>query len=324
MKAITPIDKFVEGAGVQGFYLCVEKHLRHTRNGDLYLDLVLRDRTGSINAKLWDKVEDFIGKFKMSDPVAVSGTVESFQDRLQLVVKKINLATIQHYARYGYDPALIVPASEHDPQDLWRDTVKLIKSLKNEYLQKIVSVIFKENKERLLVLPASVSIHHNYRSGFLEHTLSMAEIGIFLAGHYQVDRDLLLAGILLHDIGKVHELEGEFEQAYSDEGNFLGHIVIGLEMVAKVIAELKDFPEDLSLKLKHLLAAHQGQPDWGSPRRPVFPEALLLHMIDNMDAKFNLMQKIIADSPEEGNWTDLRNYFRVPLYKGDNASDKTG
>lgn len=315
---------FAEGAKVQGFYLCVEKHLRNTRSGDLYLDLVLRDQTGQINAKIWDKVDVYTDKFMKADPVVISGVVESFQDRLQLIVKKINRATVQHYARYGYDPALIVPAAERDPQDLWHDTVQLIGTITNRKLRRLVSTLYKEHKEQLLILPASVSIHHNHRSGFLEHTLSMAVIGDFLGKHYQVDRDLLLAGIFLHDIGKVRELSGEFELTYSDEGNFLGHIVIGTEMVTEAIARINEFPVDLALKIKHMLVAHQGTHEWGSPRRPANKEALLLHMIDNLDAKLNLMEKIISDSQEEGNWTDLRNYFRLPLFKGNNASDKTG
>ncbi|NQU26832.1 MAG: hypothetical protein HQ528_00945, partial [Candidatus Marinimicrobia bacterium] len=138
MKSITTIDKFTEGAKVQGFYLCSEKHIRHTRAGDLYLDLVLRDRTGSISAKIWDKIEKYANRFENSDPVAVSGLVETYQDRMQLVIKKINRATIQHYARYGYDPALIVPASVHDPNEMWLEIVALIRQIRNPWLKKLV------------------------------------------------------------------------------------------------------------------------------------------------------------------------------------------
>ena len=324
MKTITTIDKFIEGDRVQGFYLCVEKHIRHKRNGDLYLDLSLRDRTGVVAAKVWDKVEEYSEKFEQSEAVAVSGIIESFQDRLQLIVKKINRATIQYYARYGYDPALIVPASAHDPQEMWATIVALISKIKHKGLRKLVSLIYRENKDRLLILPASMIIHHDYRSGFLEHVLSMAQIGKFLATHYQVDEDLLMAGIFLHDIGKLRELSGEFENRYTDEGNFIGHIIIGYDIIREALGEVEGFSDELRWKLKHMLLAHQGTLEWGSPRRPAFKEALLLHMIDNMDAKFNLMDKLLEEDQNAGKWTDLRNYFHTALYKGNDATDPTG
>ncbi|MFH1851286.1 MAG: HD domain-containing protein [Candidatus Neomarinimicrobiota bacterium] len=324
MKAITPIDKFIEGAEIQGFYLCVEKHLRHTRSGDLYLDLVLRDRTGAVAAKVWDKVAELNDKFSAAQPVAVSGLVERFQDRIQLVVKKINHATIQHYARYGYDPALIVPAAARDPQEMWTDLVELIRGIGNQQLRKLVSKLYRENKERLLILPASMTIHHDYRSGYLEHVLSMARIGEYIACHYQADRDLLLTGVLLHDIGKLRELSGEFDNRYTDEGNFIGHIVIGCEIVREAMAAIGGFDDELSWKIQHLILAHQGAYEWGSPKKPAFKEALLLHLIDNLDAKTNLMDKLLADNQNDGNWTDLRNYFRTALYRGQDESDQTG
>ncbi len=324
MKAITTINKFVEGNRIQGFYLCVEKHLRHTRSGDLYLDLLLRDRTGVVTAKVWDKVEEYSQKFDQADPVAISGVIESFQERLQLVVKKINRATIQHYARYGYDPALIVPASAHDPQEMWQEIVTIIRTIKHRHLKKLVSLIYRTNKERLLIMPASMTIHHDYRSGFLEHVLSMVKVGQFLSSHYQVDKDLLITGILLHDIGKLRELSGELESRYTDEGNFIGHIIIGYDIVREAITAIDDFPGELRLKLEHMILAHQGMPEWDSPRKPAFKEALLLHMIDNLDAKFNLMGKLLEKDQNDGRWTDIRNYFHTALYKGDNAADKPG
>jgi len=324
MKSITTIDKFTEGAKVQGFYLCSEKHIRHTRAGDLYLDLVLRDRTGSISAKIWDKIEKYANRFENSDPVAVSGLVETYQDRMQLVIKKINRATIQHYARYGYDPALIVPASVHDPNEMWLEIVALIRQIRNPWLKKLVSALYRENKDRLLILPASMLLHHDYRSGFLEHTLSMARIGLYLAKHYSLDSDLLLAGILLHDIGKIRELHGDLETSYSDEGNFIGHIVIGYDIISEKINQIDNFPTDLSLKIKHMILAHQGNYEWGSPRKPAFRVALLLHMIDNLDAKMKLMEKILSEDQNEGNWTDLRNYFRTAIHKESDASGQIG
>ena len=266
MKTITCIANFKDGDSIQGFYLCVEKHLRHTRSGDLFLDLQLRDRTGSINGKIWDNVDKLNEKFNAGDPVAVSGNVDSFKERPQLIVKKINRASVQYYGRYGYDPSLIVPASSKNPNDMWKAITKIIRSIKSNPLRKLVSMIYRENKEILLVHPASVKMHHNYRSGFIEHVLSMAEIANQLAVHYQLDRDLLIAGVFLHDIGKIIEISSDLEAEYTDEGNFIGHIVIGRDIVRSTAKNITKFPEDVQIKLEHMILSHQGKYEWKSPK----------------------------------------------------------
>lgn len=321
MKSITQISAFKEGATIQGFFLCVEKHLRHTRSGDLYLDLLLRDNTGAVPGKVWDNVAELNDKFAAGDPVAVQGHVEMFQERFQLVVKKINQATVQSYGRYGYDPALIVPSSPEDPKAMWKEVAALIGKIKNTHLKKVVSAIYREHKEQLLVHPASVSMHHNYRSGFLEHVLSMARSAAFLAPHYRVDADLVMAGVLLHDIGKLKEISPDLEADYTDDGNFIGHIVMGRDMVNAVIAGISDFPADLQQKLDHIILAHQGKYEFKSPKQPAFAEALLVHLIDDMDARMNLMKLAIAQDQSEGKWTDRKNIFRTALYKGDDGPE---
>ena len=320
MKTITCIANFKDGDSIQGFYLCVEKHLRHTRSRDLFLDLQLRDRTGSINGKIWDNVDKLNEKFNAGDPVAVSGNVDSFKERPQLIVKKINRASVQYYGRYGYDPSLIVPASSKNPNDMWKVITKIIRSIKSNPLRKLVSMIYRENKDILLVHPASVKMHHNYRSGFIEHVLSMAEIADQLAVHYQLDRDLLIAGVFLHDIGKIIEISSDLEAEYTDQGNFIGHIVIGRDIVRSAAKKITNFPEDVQIKLEHMILSHQGKYEWQSPKKPKIREALLLHLIDNMDAKMNLFALALEESAEDGDWTDRHNYFRIPLYKGDNET----
>jgi len=320
MKTITCIANYKDGDSIQGFYLCVEKHLRHTRSGDLFLDLKLRDRTGSINGKIWDNVDKLNEKFNAGDPVAVSGNVDSFKERPQLIVKKINRASVQYYGRYGYDPSLIVPASSKNPNDMWKAITKIIRSIKSNPLRKLVSMIYRENKEILLVHPASVKMHHNYRSGFIEQVHSMAEIADQLAVHYQMDRDLLIAGVFLHNIGKIIEISSDLEAEYTDEGNFIGHIVIGRDMIRAAVKNITNFPDDIQLKLEHMILSHQGKYEWQSPKKPKIREALLLHLIDNMDAKMNLFVLALEESAEEGDWTDRHNYFRIPLYKGDNET----
>ncbi|MBT3590161.1 MAG: HD domain-containing protein [Candidatus Marinimicrobia bacterium] len=315
MKPVTSIKKFKEGAKVQGFFLCTEKHLRHTRSGDLYLDVTLRDQTGQINAKIWDKVAELNDLFSSGDAVVASGKVETFLDRPQLVIQKIKMATVKSYGRYGFDPAKIVPSSRRNPAKMWEEITQIIKGMKNKHLQQLVSKIYRQNKKLILTHPASVKMHHNYRSGFMEHTLSMARIAKRLANHYKMDRDLLLAGVFLHDIGKIREINSEFEADYTDEGKLIGHISIGRQMVHDEIQTIKKFPEDLALKIEHMVLSHQGRYEWQSPKKPKFREALLLHMIDNLDASINLMDIAIAEDQDNGKFTSRHNYYRIPILK---------
>ena len=320
MKSIVTISKFKEGDTVQGFYLCVEKHLRHTRAGDLYLDLVLKDQTGQVQGKVWDKVEKFRQKFSSGDAVAIKGDVELFIDRLQLNVKRINKATVQNYARYGFDPALVIPTAEADPKYMWKEINTIIGKMENLNLKKLCHNIYLENKEKLLTHPASVSMHHNYRSGLLEHILSMVRLANHLSPHYQLDKDLVLTGILLHNIGKLQEIESNYEASLSEKGNLIGHIAIGLEMVKEATKKIKKFPENLLLKVEHIILAHQGKYEWQSPKKPAFKEALLVHLINLVDAQMNIMDMAINDDQEEGPFTNHHNYFRIPLYKGEDGT----
>ena len=316
-KTLTPIGKFKEGDSIQGFFLCVEKHLRHTRSGDLYLDLELRDITGHISAKIWDNVAESTEKFEAGDAIVISGNVESFMDRPQLVIRKINRATVQHYSRYGFDPALVVPTSMKDPEKMWKELESLINGMKNKHLQTLVSKIYKSNKKKLMIHPASVKMHHNFRSGFLEHILTMAQIAKKISPLYDVDQDLVLSGVFLHDIGKLIEINSEYEAEYTDEGNLIGHIVIGRDMVKDAIKTIRNFPEGLAQKMEHIILSHQGRYEWQSPKMPSFPEALLVHMIDIMDAKMNLMNIALKEDTEPGKFTNRHNYFRIPLLKKD-------
>jgi len=319
MKKLTPIEKFKEGNTIQGFFLCVEKHLRHTRSGDLYLDLELRDISGHISGKIWDNVPDLNEKFDSGDAVVVSGDVETFMDRPQLVVRKINKATVQHYSRYGFDPALVVPSSKKDPLKMWKNIETFINGMKDKHLRTLVANIYKSNKKKLMVHPASVKMHHNFRSGFLEHVLTMGTIARKISPLYDVDQDLVLAGVFLHDIGKLDEINSEYEADYTDEGNLIGHIVIGRDMVREAVKKIRDFPKDLAQKMEHIILSHQGRYEWQSPKMPSFPEALLVHLIDVLDAKMNLMDIALEEDQEPGKFTNRHNYFRIPLLKNDES-----
>ena len=319
MKKLRSIDTFIEGDKVQGFYLCVEKHLRYTRTGDLYIDIELRDNTGHISGKIWDNVSELNTKFDSGNAVVISGNVESFIDRLQLVVKKINKATVQHYGRYGFDPVNIVPASKKDPQKMWQEIELMINALKNKQLRKLVSNIYKTNKKKLMIHPGSIKMNHNYRSGLLEHILSMAKVAKKIIPLYDVDKDIVLAGVLLNDIGKLREINSEYESDYTFEGNLIGHKVISRDMVRESIDRIKNFPEILAKKIEHILISDLGLDSFKNQKTPSFPEALLIHLIHLLDSKMSLMEISIEEDQDPGYFTNQYNYFRTPLLKKDES-----
>ncbi len=315
MKKTIPISEFKESADIQGFYLCKKKNLRTTRAGELYLDLLLQDKSGEIGAKVWDRVSEFTKKFNGGDAVAVRGRVESFQDRLQIVIGRINSATEAKYGRYGFKEELLVPTSPYDAEKMWSSIGKMIKNMSNQPLKKLVTDLYRRNKASLMKLPASLNMHYPYRSGYLEHILSMAKNGLKLAPHYNADTDLLLAGILLHGIGKVPELGDELVPDYSDEGHFIGHTVLGRDMVRESAASIKDFPSDILSELEHMILCHEGAFESRFRSRPRTKEALLLQLLDNFDAKVAMFDRILREDSEEGDWTSRRNYFGTHLRK---------
>jgi 3'-5' exoribonuclease len=317
LKKLRPINTFIEGDKVQGFYLCVEKHLRYTRSGDRYIDLGLRDVTGHITAKIWDNVSVLNEKFDAGNAVAVSGIVETFLDRSQLIIKKINKATIQHYSRYGFDPARVVPSSKKNPKKMWSEIESLIDGIKNTSLKKLVKLIYRSNKKRLLVLPGSVKTHYSYRSGFIEHTLSTAQIAKKICSLYRVDRDLVLTGILLYGIGKINEINTEYEADYTTEGHLIGCSAMGRDIVRDAILKVRGFPDDFSKRIDHIILSCNLSNKLQSQEKPSFPEALLIKQIILLDARMNLMEVALDEDQETGKFTNRHNYFRVPLYKKD-------
>lgn len=320
MKSIIPISKFKSGETIQGFYLCVEKYLRHTRSGELYLDLLLKDQTGQINAKVWDNVKEYEKKFKSGDPVALKGQVDLFLDKLQLNIKRINKATIQNYARYGFDPSLIVPTAKEDPKKMWKEVIKVVRSFKDPFLKKLCYNIYKNNKDKLLIYPATLSMNHNYRSGLLEHILSMSRSALTLARLYKLDRDLILTGILVHDIGKLREINYDYESTLTKDGNLIGHLVISRDIVLEEANKIKKFPKGLLIKIEHIILSHQAKYNWNNSIKPAFKEALLIQSIKLMDGQLNIMDITLNEDIESGEFTNHFNYFKTHLYKGSDGT----
>jgi 3'-5' exoribonuclease len=311
---LTQIIDFKLGRSVQGFFICKEKHLRYTRNGVLYLDLVLSDSTGIIQSKMWDLVDDFQDRFKGGDPVAVKAKVGEFNDSLQLTVTQINLASSEQYGKYGFSPELLLKSVDEPLNELWNRLSKLSKSIKKP-LRELVSGIINEYAEKLRTMPASVNHHHPVRGGFLKHLVTTGEIASDISRHYpSLNRDLVLAGIILHDIGKVKSINADLIPSHTDEGKLIGHIVLGRDIVMEKARKLGNIPQEILMKLEHIILSHQGSPEKGSVTYPQFPEALLVHYIDQLDGRITLMQDAIEKDPNT-DWTGYQSIFKSELYK---------
>ncbi len=318
MKAkITRIKKFQKNTHIQGFFLVREKHLRSTRTNHPYLQLHLQDNTGTIEAKVWEDVPAFEKSFDEGDAVVVKGRVSQYNERLQLEIEDIGKASPEKHAEYGFDLSKLIPSSSSSVPQMWRDLGRIIKDMKNAELKALISAIYKENADLIKLHPASMKLHHAWLGGYLEHVLSMARIGVQLSSHYDLDTDLVLTGILLHDIGKIYELNPAQQPGYTDRGKLLGHIVLGRDIAREAMAKIENFPEELQLKVEHMILAHQGKYEWQSPKQPKFPEALLLHHIDELDARMNMMAEAIDKDNQTGAWTNRFNYFRIPILKGE-------
>ncbi len=318
MKAkITRIKNFKKNSRIQGFFLVREKHLRSTRNNHPYLQLHLQDNSGSIEAKVWEDVPAFEKSFGEGDAVVVKGRVSEYAERLQLEIEDIGKASPEKHGEYGFDLTKLIPASKSNVDAMWRELGKIIKCMTNDHLKILISKLYKQHRDVIKQQPASMKLHHAWLGGYLEHVLSMAKLGVKLAQHYAVDQDLLLTGILLHDIGKIIELKPARKPGYTDPGKLVGHIVLGRDLARDTMLEMGDFPADLQLKVEHMILAHQGKYEWQSPKQPKFKEALLLHHIDELDARMNMMTTAMEQDQETGAWTNRFNYFRISLLKGD-------
>ena len=311
---LTQIIDFKSGRSIQGFFICKEKHLRYTRNGDLYLDLVLSDATGVIQSKMWDLVNDFQDRFNGGDPVAVKAKVGEFNDSLQLTITQINLASSEQYGKYGFSPDLLIKSVDESLNELWKRFSKLYKSIKKP-LRELVSIIIQDNAEKIRTMPASVNHHHPVRGGFLKHLVTTGEMASDLLRHYPaINRDLVLAGIILHDIGKVKSINDDLIPSHTDEGKLIGHIVLGRDMLMETARKLGHIPQETLIKLEHIVLSHQGSPEKGSVTYPKFPEALMVHYIDQLDGRMTLMQDAIENDPNT-DWTAYQSIFKSELYK---------
>jgi len=287
---------------VQGTFLVSYKDVRQKKSGDPYLSLTLTDRTGELDAKMWDNAAEAIGTFERDDFVRIKGLVQIFQNRPQLTLHKI-----QPVPESEIDLADYLPASKRDRDEMFREIQGWIAGMSEPHLKHLLETTFADEEiaQAYRTAPAAKTVHHNWIGGLIEHVLSLCNLAKSCAAHYpHIDFDLLLTGVLLHDIGKIRELHYARSFGYTTEGQLLGHIQIGTQMVLDKMRLMPDFPPRLRELVVHMILSHHGELAFGSPKIPLFPEALLLHLLDNMDSKMECMRALIDRDPQvTGEWT---------------------
>jgi len=290
------IESFREGDRVNDVYLCKFKQAALTKAGKPYDIVILQDKTGTIDSKIWDPGSVGIDEFDVMDYVAITGDVSSYQGNLQLSIKRA-----RKVGEGEYDPKDYLPVSEYDIDGMFVELMGYINSIKNPYLNKLLHAFFDNAtfEKKFKFHSAAKSVHHGFVGGLLEHTLSVTRNCDFFAKNYPIlNRDLLLTAAMFHDIGKLAELSTFPENDYTDAGQLLGHIVIGCEWVSGEIKKIEGFPVVLANELKHCILAHHGELEFGSPKKPALVEALCLSFADNLDAKMETMKEMLSAIPE--------------------------
>lgn len=293
------IKDYKDGDRVFDIYLCKRKQSAVTKNGKPYDSVILQDKTGVIDAKIWEPNNAGIDEFDALDYIEVYGDVSSFQGALQISVKRVRRC---HEGEYN--PADYLPVSKKGIEPMYAELKAIINSLSNPYLKKLMQNIFIEDKAFAKVFcnsSAAKSVHHGFVGGLLEHTLSVTKLCDYYCSAYPIlKRDLLLSAAMCHDIGKVRELSAFPENDYTDEGQLLGHIVMGAEMVGAKIREIDGFPKIVGNELRHCILAHHGKLEYGSPKTPALIEAMALNYADDTDAKMETFTEILEAGTENG------------------------
>lgn len=305
------IKDYKEGDRVSDIYLCKHKQTAVTKNGKPYVNVILQDKTGTVDAKVWEPNSAGIEEFDTLDYIEVYGDVNNFQGALQVNVKRARVC------REGeYDPANYLPVSRYNNDQMYKELLGLIDSLENFYIKTLLQAFFVEDEafiKKFRRSSAAKTMHHGFVGGLLEHTLSVTKLCDYYCTRYPLlKRDLLLAAAMFHDIGKTRELSLFPENDYTDDGQLLGHIVIGCEMLDEKIRNIAGFPPVLASELKHCILAHHGEYEYGSPKKPALFEAVALNMADNTDAKLEMMTEIFG-GVSDTNWLGFNRVFESNL-----------
>lgn len=305
------IKDYKEGDRVFDIYLCKHKQSAVTKNGKSYDNVILQDKTGTIDAKVWDPNNPGIGEFDTLDYIEVYGEVTSFQNALQVNVKRIRKCQ-----EGEYEPSDYLPVSSKNIDEMFAELLGYIKAMENPYLKKLMEALFVEDAEFVKAFKqssAAKTVHHGFVGGLLEHTLSVVKLCDYYCSAYPLlKKDLLISAAICHDIGKTKELSLFPENDYTDDGQFLGHIVMGTEMVGEKIRNIQGFPAVLAGELKHCILAHHGEYEFGSPKKPAIMEAMALNFADNTDAKMQTFTEILNNTTETG-WLGFNRLFESNL-----------
>ena len=314
------IGELKKGQAVESTFLVRDKVLTKTKSGNPYLALRLADRTGEIDGRIWDSATDFLPLFEPDDFIRVRAEVDEFQGTLQLRIVKLRKCPEEEIQLDEF-----LPKTPRNTEEMLAELRKIASQIHHPFLHKLLEAFFADEDfvKKFKLAPAAKAVHHVYLGGLLEHTLSVLQLILLVGPRYPgINQDLLMAGAILHDIGKISELSFDRSFDYTDPGRLLGHITLTVEMIDEKIRAIPEFPQDLSLRLKHIILSHHGEYAFGSPKRPKTLEALLLHQLDDLDAKMNGFLAWIEkgkDSPSR--WTPYHKLFdRFILKPGESES----
>ena len=320
------VNQFGHQETVSQVFLVADKQLRPNRNGNLYLQMELSDRTGTISTRMWNASEAVYRSFENGDYVNVEGTTQLFQGAMQLIATRISRVDASQVVEDDFSP---LPAVEVDKLAVRLD--EMVRTITNPHLRNLAECFLMDRAlmDKLLRAPAGVKNHHAYYGGLLQHIVSLMEVVMRIAPCYpQIDRDLLLTGAMLHDIGKIDELGYDRELTYTDEGQLIGHLVMAVGMLDRKIVEAEKlsgepFPAETALRLKHMIVSHHGEYEFGSPKLPMTIEAVALYCLDNLDAKVFSCEQQLRDDPNINSpWTNYNQNLGRKLFKGHDGIKK--
>jgi 3'-5' exoribonuclease len=319
MSRLPPVSALTANSIGWGFFLCTDKSVRTGRGGD-YLALTLADATGEVIARGFDNVDRLRDEFEVGEFVKVQGRANFHNGRLQFLVETIRRVMAgpdSQDRRDGFREDTLVPSAPRPIDEMWRELQQVVKAVADAHLNALLTRIISEHEGALRLWPAARVVHHAYRGGFLEHILTMAEAGRMLALLYGANADLVVAGAILHDIGKLQELLYDTATTYTREGNMIGHITLGSIMVHDACRAIAGFPDALRAQVLHLIASHHGERALGSPVEPLSIEAFILSAVDDLDATINQARKAIAGDDSGSEFTAYQSRLKRVLWKGD-------
>ena len=301
-----------ENQTVTSNFVVASKHIKNKKNGEFYLSLILADRSGQLQANMWDNVADFLHAFEQDNFIKVKGLVQKYNGRWQLTIHKLRKLGNQEIEYADY-----LPKTSKDIEQLWRTVVEYVDGFQDPWLKRLLQDFMGDEAIATAYknAPAAKTLHHAYIGGLLDHVVSLFTLCDLAARNYpQINRDLLLTGAFLHDIGKIHELAYQRSISYTTSGQLLGHMIIELEMLHEKLARIEGFPAELKILIEHLIISHHGQYEFGSPKLPMFPEALMLHYLDDLDSKMESMRaQFEREADLESAWTGYNPSLARPL-----------